>query len=695
MRGIKRRSVGRAAFLLVGVLVALGSATLGSGGPATLTTWAVPTPDSTPGGILVGDGIVYFTEAHANKIARLDPATNLLTEWDVGQGPERLVLGPAGGVYFTERWADRIGRILPAGNFYTSESSGATASEPVGLVADLSGTPSLWYTERGASKIGQLTLGGLLFDVLQGRVPATQIVSPTTAVLIPTTASVVPQVTPGNPMLPPGIAVAPRTSSGPLTEWAISGGFMQLRDLVLAPSGSLFVSTETRSILEFSPSTDTVLFHDLPSRSLSLRLALDASGRVWFTESRNEKIGRLDPTTGEVVEWAVTGSQPLTIAVAADGTVWYSDRERDKIAQLDPVTGSLTEYPLAAHASPVDITFDASGQLWFTTEQNWIGRLAVGPVLGPPPLADAITDVHVTSLSPTQIRVTVEYVYSGSHGVPVYVGGLPTVGGTESGSFGYVPEAIPSAGSGSVSFDISLVSSGCPTTDGIDVYIYGADRSTFLFFQSAIPLNWGPCGPTGSAGLPSVSLGVDRGCGGAYAIGDPVTILIAATEAVTATLVDFETGGTQKQLVLGPIPAGATRTVTGTITGPAGIEGLVVMAQTASGTWISAGCTLSVGGADASAVSVSVDRGCGATYHYGETATAVLQSSVVGVARLYQITRDGRVTAVSSLPIFPGVTERIGAPISATSGTSTFLLQVTSALGGQLLAATCSYEVIP
>ena len=695
MRRVKRQIVGRASFLLVGILVALGCATLGSGEPATLTSWQVPTAGSTPGGILVADGIVYFTEAHANKIGRLDSATNLITEWDAGQGPERIVLGPAGGVYFTERWADHIGRILPSGNYYTSESSGASASEPVGLVADLSGVPSLWYTERGVSKVGQLTLGGLLFDVLQVRVPATQVVSPATAALAPTTVTVTPQVTAGNPMLPPGVAVAPRTSSGPFTEWTMSGGFMQLRDLALAPSGSMFISTETRSILEFNPSADTVLFHDLPSHSLSLRLALDASGRVWFTESRNEKIGRLDPTSGDVVEWAVTGSQPLAITVAADGTVWYSDRERDKIAHLDPATGSLTEYPLAANANPTDIVLDVSGQVWFTTEQNWIGRLALAPVLGPPPVADAITGVHVTSLSSTQISVTVDYVYSGSHGVPVYVGGLPTVGGAESGSFGYVPEVIPTTGAGSVSFDVSYLGTGCTTTDGMDVYIYDATRSTFLFFQAAIAMSWGPCGSSGSAGLPSISLGVDRGCGGAYAIGDPVTISIAATEAATATLVDFETGGTQKQLALGLIPGGATRTVTGTITGPAGIEGLVVMAQTTSGTWISAGCTLSVAGADASAVSVAVDRGCGAMYHYGETATAVLQSSVVGVARLYQVTRDGRVAAVSSLPIFPGVTERIGAPIGATSGRSTFLLQVTNALGGQLLAATCSYDVVP
>ncbi|MDD5263207.1 MAG: hypothetical protein PHU43_00005, partial [Candidatus Bipolaricaulis sp.] len=177
------RDVGRGILVLFGTLIALAGTVLGSGEPATLTSWTVPTPGSTPGGIVVADGMVYFTEAHGNMLGRLDPATNLITEWDVGLGPERLAIGPEGGVYFTERWADRIGRILPGGDFYTSEAAAAAGSEPLGLVVDLSGPPSLWYTEREASKVGRVALGGLLFDVLQGRTPTLQPVGPATAAL--------------------------------------------------------------------------------------------------------------------------------------------------------------------------------------------------------------------------------------------------------------------------------------------------------------------------------------------------------------------------------------------------------------------------------------------------------------------------------------------------------------------------------
>ncbi len=672
-------------------LLAMSAAAGGQSG--TLTTWLVPTPNCTPSGTLAADGVIYFAESHGNKLARLDPTTNIVTEWDVGQGPERLALGSAGAIYFTERWADRIGRILPAGNYYTSEGFGDAGSEPVGLVSEIAGATTLWYTEKGVSKIARLSLGGLMFDVLQGRIPSTHVVTPTTAILTPSTALVAPRLTPGNPALPPGIALAPQASSGPFSEWTLPGGAMQLRDLVLSAGGSVFVSTETNSLLELDPTSSTVLFHDLPSDSMSLRLALDAAGRVWFTESGNEKIGRLDPTNGDVTEWAVIGSHPSAIVVTPDGTVWYTDRERDKIAHLDPTTGMLSEYALGANADPLDLVLDSAGSLWFTTEENWIGRLTVGPVLGPPPVADAIVDIHAVAVSSTQARVTVDYVYSGSHGLPIYVGGLPTVGGAGVGSVGYVPAAIDAAGAGSVSFDLMFVGSGCLATEGLAVYLYDSSRATFVSSETPVALTWGSCAPSSSV-LPGISVHVDRGCGGAYAIGDAVVISVTATESVTATLLDFETGGTQKQIGLGTIPSGSTRTVTGTVSGPAGVEGLLVMAKTASETWVSAGCTLGVAGASSSAVSVSVDRGCNATYHYGETASAVLQSSVIGLARLYQVTRDGHISLVGAYPIFPGVTERVAAPVSHTTGVSTFLLQVTSALG-EVLAATCSYRVVP
>ncbi len=690
----RRRHQARAAVLSLFVgLVFTSGLGMAAGEPGTLTSWPIPTPLATASGIVAADGFVYFGESNVDQLGRLDPLTDWVTEWGVGRGPQELALGPAGGIYFTERWGDRIGRILPAGNFYTSERAGDVGSQPTGIACDLTGVGTVWYTQRAMGKLTRLTLGGLMFDVLLGQVPTTRMVSPSTTVLTPTTLAIAPRVTPGNPFLPPGIALAPSTTSGPFVDYEIGDTSTALRDLAIAPDGTLYVSTEARSIRQFNPSSGTVLYHDLPSDSASYGLDVDDAGRVWFTESALSKIGRLDPTSGDVVEWTIAGSQTLGIVAAMDGTVWFTDRDGDRVGHLDPATDAVTLYPLATGCDPTDVTVDATGDVWFVTEANWIGRLSVGPVLGPPPIAEGITGIRVTATSATEGTVTVDYVYSGSRGLPVYVGGLPTVGGTESTQFGYVPARITAAGAGSVSFSLSYYGSACLVTDGVSAYMYGADRMVFVQESEPASALWGSCLSVfpGTAGI---SVSVNRGCGGAYAIGDSIAVSISATEAVTATLFDFETAGTEKQIALGTIPAGATRTVNGTVSGPRGVEGLVVLARTAGGTWISAGCTFAIAGAAAGAVTVQVDRGCGATYRFAETATAIVTSSVAGLARLYQFTRDGRVGLVTTLPVTPGVTQRVSAPIGDTAGTSTFLLQVTST-AGEILAATCSYTVIP
>ena len=686
---------------LLGIWLSLGVASFASGKPGTLTTWPVPTANSVPNGLVVTEGGVYFTEAVGNKIASLDPTANSIREWDVGQGPYSLVAGPAGALYFTERNGDRIGCLASGGSYYSTESVGASGAEPLGLSLGLPGDNALWFVERGLGSVARLALGGLLFDVLQPRIPAVHAVSPTTTSLTPTTTTVVPHVTPGNPMLPPAIALAARGGSSPYALWTIPTSAYNLRDLVLAPGGNVFLSTETASILELAPDSNSVLFHDLPTGSVSLKLALDTSGRVWFTESRSDRIGRLDPSTGEVVEWPVpAGGQPFGIVLASDGTVWFAERERNQIGHLEPATNTLTEYPLPSNTYPVEVALDSSGQVWFTAERsNRIGRLAIGPTLGLPPLLvlDAITGVHVTFVSTTQARVTVDYLYSGGHGLPVYVGAFATRAGAQDAAFGFVPETIPTAGTGSVTVGLSYMGAGCDVTDGIQVFLHDATAgATFLTADIAYAANWGTCGPSGGlpSGLPTVSVSVDRACGGNYNPGDPITVSVTPSDTTTCTLIDFENAGTQKRTGLGIIPGGATASISGTITGPAGLETLVVMAQTTSGIWVSSGCTFSVDGVNPALVSISVDRGCGATYHYGETATAIIQSSVSGFARLYQVTRDGQVTAITALPIVAGLIERINAPIGPTTGTSTFILQMQST-SGQTLTASCSYSVLP
>ena len=59
-------------------------------------------------------GNIYFTESSGNKIGRLVPSTNTITEWNIptdNSGPKDLVFDSVSSVYFIESKANKIGRF--------------------------------------------------------------------------------------------------------------------------------------------------------------------------------------------------------------------------------------------------------------------------------------------------------------------------------------------------------------------------------------------------------------------------------------------------------------------------------------------------------------------------------------------------------------------------------------------------------
>ncbi len=315
---------------------------------------------------------------------------------------------------------------------------------------------------------------------------------------------------------------------------------------------------------------------------------------------------------------------------------------------------------------------------------------------------DAITAIRISQISDHEIDVFVDYTYTGSHGFPVYIGALPTQGGTRAAYFEYTRAGITAAGSGTVAVRVTYTAASCIATDGLEVFMFtpfGMPGEPFLSRQFSQLLTWG-CGSSGPlppppTGLPTITLNVDRSCGANYNPGDALTINISVSEAAAVTLLDFETNGRIKQIVLGTLAPEMTRTITGTVTGPAGVETLVAVARTASGVYVSTGCSFGIGGVSPSLVSLRLDRGCGGLYHYGETATITMQSSVAGIATLFNVTRTGQVVQlIAGQGITPGAPLQLTAPIGATTGRSTLVLRVTSA-SGQILTTSCSMNVLP
>jgi virginiamycin B lyase len=128
-------------------------------------------------------------------------------------------------------------------------------------------------------------------------------------------------------------------------------------------------------------------------RSGPTTVAIARDGRVWFTESAGDRIGRLNPDGSELAEFALPHpmSAPRIIAVGADGNLWFSEHTGNRMGRITP-DGTIFEFDIPTPASqPRAIALGADGNIWF-------GMFAAGKI-GRITLAGAISEFAVPTLN--------------------------------------------------------------------------------------------------------------------------------------------------------------------------------------------------------------------------------------------------------------------------------------------------------
>ena len=105
-----------------------------------------------------------------------------------------------------------------------------------------------------------------------------------------------------------------------------------------------------------------------------------ADGGVWYTAQNTGRLGWLDPQTGDIREVALgTGSAPHGVIVGPDDAAWITDSGLNAIVRVDPETEGVTTFPLPPYASGANLNtaaFDRHGNLWFTGQAGWYGRVS-------------------------------------------------------------------------------------------------------------------------------------------------------------------------------------------------------------------------------------------------------------------------------------------------------------------------------
>ena len=141
--------------------------------------------------------------------------------------------------------------------------------------------------------------------------------------------------------------------------------------------------------------------------------AVGPDGSLWFTEQMVNKLGRLDPQTGEITEYPLPEDKnagPHGLEADRDGNIWFTANFGGYIGKLDPRTGHIDEYKMPTEKAddPHSLAFDNNGILWFTVQGgNMVGRL------DPKTRKIDLKEVPTEAALPYGIRIN-------SKGVPIF-----------------------------------------------------------------------------------------------------------------------------------------------------------------------------------------------------------------------------------------------------------------------------------
>jgi streptogramin lyase len=300
----------------------------------TITEFPVPTAGAGLRGITQGpDGNLWFTEATANKIGMIDPATHAIAEFPVptaSASPRWITAGPDGNLWLTEFNANKIGMINPATHAITEfpipTGKKNTTTGPLGITAGSDG--NLWFTEFLANQIGEIN-------------PTTHAI---TQFPIPT------------PIAYP--------------EEGITAG----------PDGNLwFTDNSGGNIGMINPATHAIT--EFPVGVSTRGTTAGPDGNLWFTEpmASANKIGMINPATHALSEFPIPTASAYSLGITAgpDGNLWFTENASGKIGMINPTTQAITEYTIPyANTSPGWVAAGPDGNLWFTDE----GANAIGVV---------------------------------------------------------------------------------------------------------------------------------------------------------------------------------------------------------------------------------------------------------------------------------------------------------------------------
>ena len=298
----------------------------------TLTYWSVPNSQNQVANIASDFGEnIYFNYANMNKILRLDPESNVITEWTLHRNSSVSDISidlRSGFIYYAYEGINKIGRLHPGTNLITEWT--LNAESKLNSLSFDSSSGTVYYISEDANRIGSLN-------------PDTNLV----------------------------------------TEWNLQGNSSEksvTTFTAIDPSSSNFYllkGSSPPSIVRLDPSTNNITQWTLPSNSTNISSFSRGFDGYYFTYEDTNKVGKLDPLTNNVTEWTIPGN---TVGLShagfdlATGILYFTPSDEDQMGRWIPYNGVTTEWKIAN--TPTELAIAPSGSLYFADELGRIGRIS-------------------------------------------------------------------------------------------------------------------------------------------------------------------------------------------------------------------------------------------------------------------------------------------------------------------------------
>jgi streptogramin lyase len=302
-----------------------------------ITNYAIPTSNSVPNAIIEGasNHTFWFTEFGAGKLGEISIPAGNITEYTVGTGamPATLALDNRGLIWFTDENQNSPGvwSFNATSQTFHHFSTGPSLSDPIFVLVDPT-TNNVWFTDYYGNYLGEINSSTLVLIEYP----------------IPTANSYPVEIAKQNGSTYLWITEA----TGRIARFDMTDhSFQQFTPtvslnypvgIVVDKNNHVWVSEHGgSSVTEFIPSNSTWKKYPTSQATTSpgtgvATLAMDSQGRLWFAEHYANRIGRLDPATGQMDEFAlpIAGAYSLLDTVDTGGNFWFTEATANEIGTI-------------------------------------------------------------------------------------------------------------------------------------------------------------------------------------------------------------------------------------------------------------------------------------------------------------------------------------------------------------------------